>query len=94
MSGEWPVGHKSPSFVAGGDAAAVSTASLHHGEEARRRLLRGRRRLGVAQRHQFAPQIAAPVDLDEAGQGPWRGNRAAYAAARSSSVSFGCRLCR
>jgi hypothetical protein len=34
-----------------------------------RRLRLGRRRLGAAQRHQIAPQIAAAVDPDVAGQG-------------------------
>jgi hypothetical protein len=34
-----------------------------------RRLLLGGHRLGTAKRHQIAPQIAAAVDLDEAGQG-------------------------
>ena len=50
-------------------------------------------RLSAAQRHQIAPQVATAVDLDEAGQGHG-GSRAAYAAARSSSVGCGCRLCR
>jgi len=33
------------------------------------RLLRGGRRLGAAKRNEVAPQVAAAVDVDEAGQG-------------------------
>jgi hypothetical protein len=43
-------------------------------------MLRGRRRLGAAQRDQVAPQKAAAVNLDEAGQGHGRKPGRPYAA--------------
>ena len=51
----------------GGVALAGGPVILAQGEQ--RRLLLDGRCLGAAQRHQVAPQIAAAVDLDKAGQG-------------------------
>jgi hypothetical protein len=48
----------------GGVALAGGAVIFAQGEQ--RRLLRGRRGLGAAQRHQVAPRIPAAVDLDEA----------------------------
>jgi hypothetical protein len=50
-----------------GAALAGGPMILAQGKQHRLRLVG--RRLGAAQRHQIAPQIAAAVDLDEAGQG-------------------------
>ena len=50
-----------------GVALAGGPVILAQGEQSR--LLLDGLRLGAAKRHQVAPQIAAAVDLDEAGQG-------------------------